>query len=121
MGVIGAGFLGDGSSIFIKSSQHCFHWPAQWRQTSASTSPAADREHRALHAVLLGEIHVKRPYGLSANHTQGPTHVIEMLPKGLHPAMRLLAAVCGHGVCDLLPSVLVADADILSFTQWVLL
>lgn len=46
---------------------------------------------------------------------QALTHVIEMLPKGLHPPVCVLAAVCGQCVGDLLPSVLVADADILNF------
>lgn len=39
-----------------------------------------------------------------------------MLPKGLHPLVCVLAAVCGQCVGDLLPAVLVADTNILNFT-----
>lgn len=44
-----------------------------------------------------------------------------MLPKGLHPPVCFLAAVCGQCVCDLLPSVLVTDTDILNFAVRVFL
>lgn len=52
---------------------------------------------------------------------QALTHIIEMLPKGLHPPVCVLAAVCGQSVCDLLTSVLVANADVLNFTVRVFL
>lgn len=49
------------------------------------------------------------------------THVVEVLPKGLHPAVRLLAALRREGVRDLLAAVLVADADVLDFALRVFL
>lgn len=44
-----------------------------------------------------------------------------MLPEGLHPAVCVLAAVCGQRVCDLFSSILVTDTDILNFTVRVFL
>lgn len=48
--------------------------------------------------------------------TQALTHIIEMLPEGLHPPVCVLSAFCGQSVCDFLATVLVTDADVLSFT-----
>lgn len=44
-----------------------------------------------------------------------------MLPKGLHPLVCVLAAVCCQCVRDLLSSVLVTNTDILNFTVRVFL
>lgn len=44
-----------------------------------------------------------------------------MLPERLHPAVCVLAAVCGQSVRDLLPSVMITDTDILNFTVRVFL
>lgn len=90
----GAGFRGDGSSIFIKSSQHCFHWPACERTP-------VNKDHTALHL---------------RERLMDLTHVVEMLPEGLHPPVCVLSAVGGQCVCDLFTSVLVTDADTLRFT-----
>lgn len=49
------------------------------------------------------------------------THVVEVLPEGLHPAVRVLAALCGERVRDLLAAILVADADVLRFALGVFL
>lgn len=49
------------------------------------------------------------------------THVIEMLPEGLHPAVCVLPALRVQSVRDLLPSVSVADANVLTLTVGVLL
>lgn len=49
------------------------------------------------------------------------THVVEVLPKGLHPAVRVLAALCRECVRDLLAAVLVTDADVLNFALRVFL
>lgn len=49
------------------------------------------------------------------------THVEEVLPKCLHPAVRVLAALRRQRVRDLLAAVLVADADVLDFALRVFL
>ena len=41
------------------------------------------------------------------------THVVEMLPEGLHPLLRALGCVCGHGVRPLLSTLVCVDADVL--------
>lgn len=49
------------------------------------------------------------------------THVIEVLPESLHPPMRFLSTVGGQRVRDLLATVMVADANVRSFTVRVFL
>jgi hypothetical protein len=51
----------------------------------------------------------------------GLTHVVEVLPEGLHPAVGVLPAVGGQSVGDLLSSVLVCDAHTLGLALGVLL
>lgn len=49
------------------------------------------------------------------------THVIEVLPESFHPPMCFLSTVSGQRVRDLLTTVMVTDANVLSFTVRVFL
>lgn len=49
------------------------------------------------------------------------THVIEVLPERLHPAVCFLSAVSGQRVCDLLAAVMVTDTNVLNFAVRVFL
>jgi len=54
-GVTVAGFRGDGSSIFIRSSQHCFHWPAG-RETSVTTQDSQLGSQPASQPIQTGQV-----------------------------------------------------------------
>lgn len=49
------------------------------------------------------------------------THVVEVLPERLHPAVCFLSTVSGQRVCDLLTAVMVADTNVLNFAVRVFL
>lgn len=99
------GFRGAGVSIFMTSSQQCFHWPVR-------------RAHSSEAACFLPQTpHTQRSDCKSSQRERvNPalsllTHVKEELPQCLHPCLQGFSALHLEAVCHLITPIPVADAE----------